>query len=164
MAPGLDDDNGQRTRIRGPLTAKLADVRSPVRRFLDARFGSGLRDVQRRYREDAPGLVVPAADRQEVNPGTLGAAADWTGAEPATWHASNSASPHNQRISHQDPAQPQNHGSRAEAPGPSSLPITIGFTVVSLVIASRAERPIPHTESGTDGIGAAARRWLGHVR
>jgi hypothetical protein len=77
MAPGPDDDNGQRARIRGPLTAELADVRSPVRRFLNARFDSRLRDVQRRYREDAPGLVVPAADRQEVNPGTLGAAADW---------------------------------------------------------------------------------------
>jgi hypothetical protein len=49
----------------------------PVRRFLDARFGIGLRDVQRLYREDAPGLVVPAADRHKVNPGTLGAAAGW---------------------------------------------------------------------------------------
>ncbi|HEY6790692.1 MAG TPA: hypothetical protein VI365_25625, partial [Trebonia sp.] len=75
MAPGLHDDGGRPTGIRGPLTAELADVRSPVRRFLDARFGNGLRDVQRRYREDAPGLVVPTADRQEVNPGTLGTAA-----------------------------------------------------------------------------------------
>jgi hypothetical protein len=77
MAPGLDDHSGQRTPIRGPLTAELAGARSPVRQFLDARFGNGLRDVQRRYRQAAPGLVVPAADRQEVNPGTLGGAADW---------------------------------------------------------------------------------------
>lgn len=77
MAPGPGDGDGQRTYIRGPLTAELADPRSPVRRFLDARFGRGLRDVQRRYREDAPGIVVPGAPREVVNPGTLGGAADW---------------------------------------------------------------------------------------
>jgi len=62
--------------IRGPLTAELANVRSPVRRFLDARFLSGLREAQRRYRGEVRGLVIPGADRQEVNPGTLGGAAD----------------------------------------------------------------------------------------
>jgi hypothetical protein len=77
MAAGLDDGSGPRTVIRGPLTTELADARSPVRRFLDARFGHGLRDVQRRYRQDAPGLVVPTAPREVVNPGTVGGAADW---------------------------------------------------------------------------------------
>jgi hypothetical protein len=63
--------------IRGPLTAELNTKDSPVRRFLDERFTSGLRDVQRRYRQASPPLVVPSADRQEANPGTVGTAADW---------------------------------------------------------------------------------------
>ena len=63
--------------IRGPLTAELNSKDSPVRRFLDERFTSGLRDVQRRYRQASPTLVVPSADRQEANPGTVGTAADW---------------------------------------------------------------------------------------
>ncbi len=63
--------------IHGPLTAELAIKDSPVRRFLDERFTSGLRDVQRRYRQASPALVVPSADRQEANPGTVGTAADW---------------------------------------------------------------------------------------
>jgi hypothetical protein len=60
-----------------PLTAELDSKDSPIRRFLDDRFTSGLRDVQRRYRQAAPPLVVPSADRQEANPGTVGTAADW---------------------------------------------------------------------------------------
>lgn len=60
-----------------PLTAELDGKESPVRRFLDARFTSGLRDVQRRYRQEAPTLMVPSADRQEANPGTVGTATDW---------------------------------------------------------------------------------------
>jgi hypothetical protein len=60
-----------------PLTAELDSRESPVRRFLDERFTSGLRDVQRRYRQAAPPLVVPSADRAEANPGTVGTAADW---------------------------------------------------------------------------------------
>jgi hypothetical protein len=60
-----------------PLTAELDSKESPVRRFLDARFTTGLRDVQRRYRQAAPPLVVPSADRREANPGTVGTAADW---------------------------------------------------------------------------------------
>jgi hypothetical protein len=36
---------------------------------------------------------------------------------------------------------------------PRLTPITIGFTIVSLVIASRAERLIPGTESGVDRAG-----------
>lgn len=62
---------------RRPLTAELDDKDSPVRRFLDERFSVGLRDVQRRYRQAAPSLVVPSAPRQEANPGTVGTAADW---------------------------------------------------------------------------------------
>ena len=61
----------------GPLTAELGAKNSPVRQFFDERFTSGLRDVQRRYRQAAPSLVVPSADRQDANPGTVGTAADW---------------------------------------------------------------------------------------
>ena len=43
--------------ILRPLTAELDNKESPVRRFLDERFTSGLRDVQRRYRQAAPPLV-----------------------------------------------------------------------------------------------------------
>jgi hypothetical protein len=50
-----------------PLTAELDSKDLPVRRFLDARFTSGLRDVQRRYRQAAPPCVVSSADRQEAN-------------------------------------------------------------------------------------------------
>jgi hypothetical protein len=60
-----------------PLTAELDNKESPVRRFLDERFTSGLRDVQRCYRQSAPSLVVASADRAEANPGTVGTAADW---------------------------------------------------------------------------------------
>lgn len=63
--------------VLGPLTAELGKKDSPVRQFFDEGFTSGLRDVQRRYRQTAPSLVVPPADRQSVNPGTLGTAADW---------------------------------------------------------------------------------------
>jgi hypothetical protein len=63
--------------IRRPLTRELEDAGSPVRQFLDARFTSGLRDVQRRYRESAPPLAVPGVPRAEADPGTVGTAADW---------------------------------------------------------------------------------------
>jgi len=63
--------------IRRPLTVELDIKDSPVRRFLDERFTSGLRDVQRHYRQAGPSLVVPSTDRQEANPGTIGTAADW---------------------------------------------------------------------------------------
>jgi len=63
--------------MRRPLTAELEIKDSPVRHFLDERFTSGLRDVQRRYRQASPPLVVPSPDRQEANPGTVGTAADW---------------------------------------------------------------------------------------
>lgn len=63
--------------IRGPLTAELSSKDSPVRRFFDERFSSGLREVQRRYREVRPALVVPPAAREDANPGTVGTAADW---------------------------------------------------------------------------------------
>jgi hypothetical protein len=63
--------------IRRPLTGELDNPDSPVRRFLQERFSVGLREVQRRYREAAPPLAIPALPRGEVNPGTLGTAADW---------------------------------------------------------------------------------------
>jgi hypothetical protein len=59
------------------FTTELDNKESPVRRFLDERFTSGLRDAQRRYRQAAPPLVVPSADRSEANPGTVGTATDW---------------------------------------------------------------------------------------
>lgn len=73
--PVLRDDL-KRPRRDG-LSAHLARARSPVRQFFDSRFTTGLRDVQRRYRKAAPALVIPVADRQRVNPGTLEIAADW---------------------------------------------------------------------------------------
>lgn len=48
-----------------------------MRRFLDERFTVGLREVQRRYRQAAPPLVIPRATQQDANPGTAGTAADW---------------------------------------------------------------------------------------
>lgn len=63
--------------IRGPLTAEIANVRSPVRQFLGELCANGLRDVQRRYREAVSELAVPAAPRSEADPGTVGTAADW---------------------------------------------------------------------------------------
>lgn len=74
-----DEDGELKTRsvISGPMTTELADVRSQVRQFFNAQFTAGLRDVQRRYREAAPALAVPSAAATEVNPGTLGTAADW---------------------------------------------------------------------------------------
>jgi hypothetical protein len=60
-----------------PLTAELDSKDSPVRRFLDDRFSNGLRDVQRRYRQAGPPLIVASADKLEANPGTVGTAADW---------------------------------------------------------------------------------------
>jgi hypothetical protein len=63
--------------IRRPLTRELEDAGSPVRQFLDARFTSGLRDAQRRYRESAPPLAVPGVPRADADAGTVGTAADW---------------------------------------------------------------------------------------
>ncbi len=63
--------------IQGPLTAEIANVRSPVRQFLGELFANGLRDVQRRYREGASDLAVPPVPRSEADPGTVGTAADW---------------------------------------------------------------------------------------
>jgi hypothetical protein len=48
-----------------------------VRQFFDARFTSGMRDAQRRYRESAPPLAVPGVPRSDADPGTVGTAADW---------------------------------------------------------------------------------------
>lgn len=64
-------------KIERPLTAELADIRSPVRQFFDSRFTSGLRTVQSRYRQSGPVLTVPPAQRAEADPGTIGTAADW---------------------------------------------------------------------------------------
>ena len=72
-----DEDEGAARLVRGPLTAEVADIRSPVRQFLSDRFTIGLRDLQRRYRQGAPPLAVAAAPAVEANPGTVGTAADW---------------------------------------------------------------------------------------
>jgi hypothetical protein len=77
MAGGDFIDEDDLTVIRGPLTAEIASIRSPVRQFLGERFTSGLRDLQRRYREAAPPLVVSGVDRADADPGTVGTAADW---------------------------------------------------------------------------------------
>jgi hypothetical protein len=72
-----DDEPGTRSVISGPLTTEVADIRSPVRQFLNAHLTAGLRGVQRRYREAAPALVVPSSAPSEANPRTVGTAADW---------------------------------------------------------------------------------------
>ena len=73
-----DDDHGDYEGIiRGPLTAEICSIRSPVRRFLNERFTVGLRDVQRSYRENDPSQVVPSVPPSGANPGTIGTAADW---------------------------------------------------------------------------------------
>ncbi len=59
-----------------PVTAELRDSNSLVVKFMKARFPN-LRDVQRRYRQDAPGLVVAPVARTEADPGIIGTAADW---------------------------------------------------------------------------------------
>jgi hypothetical protein len=59
------------------LTREIADTRSPVRRFLNERFTSGLADVQRDFRSSAPAMVVPTVPSDQANPGTIGGAADW---------------------------------------------------------------------------------------
>jgi hypothetical protein len=63
--------------IQGPLTAEIANVRSPVRQFLSELCANSLRDIQRRYREGASELAVPPAPRSDADPGTVGTAADW---------------------------------------------------------------------------------------
>lgn len=63
--------------IRGPLTAEIANIHSPVRRFLGELCASGLREAQRRYRETTPPLAVPSVPRGDADPGTIGTAADW---------------------------------------------------------------------------------------
>lgn len=58
------------------LTREIDRTESPVRQFLN-RFTVGLKDIQRRYRQDAPTIAVEPVDNRAVNPGTLGTAADW---------------------------------------------------------------------------------------
>jgi hypothetical protein len=70
-----DEDDG--AVICGPLVAEIASIRSPVRQFLGERFTSGLRDLQRRYREAAPPLAVSGVARADADPATVGTAADW---------------------------------------------------------------------------------------
>ena len=60
-----------------PLTEELGDLDSPVRQFLERRFTEGLPEVQRRYRADAPALVVPGAPKEAADQGTVEVAADW---------------------------------------------------------------------------------------
>lgn len=55
------------------LTAAVADKRSPLRLYLDARF-SNRAPIQSAYRAEPLTLRVPGGD---ANPGTLGAAFDF---------------------------------------------------------------------------------------
>jgi hypothetical protein len=84
MGPDDDDDDdedyaGIPTRIGWrALTRELDDISSPVRLFLNQFTPRpGLLDLQSRYRKGAPQLAIPALPPSEVNPGTLGGAADW---------------------------------------------------------------------------------------
>ncbi len=75
---GPDDDAVEvRPLRRRALTREIEDTSSPVRQFFDERFTGGLKDLQRRYRQAAPPLVVAPVPQAEANPGTLGGAADW---------------------------------------------------------------------------------------
>lgn len=80
---GPDDEDEEKGQAGRPirtgwhaLTRELDDTSSPVRLFL-GQFTPGLRDLQRRYRQSAPPLAIPAVPLAEANPGTLGGAADW---------------------------------------------------------------------------------------
>jgi len=63
--------------ILNSLTRELANINSPVRQFFGTQFTSGLKDVQRRFREAKPSQIVATVPRAEANPGTVGTAADW---------------------------------------------------------------------------------------
>lgn len=77
FADDEDDEPETRSVISRSLTAELADIRSPVRQFLNVEFTAGLPNVQRRYREGAPALAVPSSAPSEAHPRTVGTAADW---------------------------------------------------------------------------------------
>lgn len=62
--------------IRGPLVKEMKNPYSPVRRFFDEHFTTGLRAVQYRYRQDVPPLAIAPVPR-DTNPATLDAAARW---------------------------------------------------------------------------------------
>lgn len=70
-------DASGRYIISGPLTREIGNIRSPIRQFLDDWLCPGLRPVQDQYREAAPPLLIPPADKQDAHPGTVGTAADW---------------------------------------------------------------------------------------
>jgi hypothetical protein len=72
-----DGDYEVRRLIYRALTREIDDTRSPVRQFLNERFTSGLKDLQRRFRQAAPPVAVPSVPQAEANPGTVGGAADW---------------------------------------------------------------------------------------
>ncbi len=75
---GPDDDVVEvRPPRRRALTREIDDTSSPVRQFFDEQFTTGLKDVQRRFRQGAPPLAVPPVPQAEANPGTVGGAADW---------------------------------------------------------------------------------------
>ena len=74
LAAGAGEEAGR--LIRGPLTAEVADVRSPVRQFLSERFTSGLRACNAATAE-VPRRWLSPAPSGEANPGTVGTAADW---------------------------------------------------------------------------------------
>jgi hypothetical protein len=75
---GHDDDVIEVRPLRcRALTREVDDTSSPVRQFFDERFTTGLKEVQRRFRQAAPSLAVPSAPQAEANPGTVGGAADW---------------------------------------------------------------------------------------
>ena len=76
MAGGDFIDEDDLAVIRRPLTAEIASIRSPGRRFLGECFTSGLRDLQRRYPVKRPLPWRSGVDRADADPGTVGTAAD----------------------------------------------------------------------------------------
>src|SRR5216684_2640940 len=74
---GPDDGDNEARPLFRALTREIDSTSSPVRQFFDERFTSGLKDLQRRFRQAAPPAAVPSVPRAEASPGTVGGAADW---------------------------------------------------------------------------------------
>ncbi len=106
MAGGDFNDEDDLAVSRGPLTAEIASIRSPVRRFLGEWFTSGLRDLQRRYREAAPSLAVGRGPgrRRPRDRGHSRRLASAVPRAPATRSASGDAGRHAMRESEDQPA------------------------------------------------------------
>jgi hypothetical protein len=90
-----------------------------------------------RYRGPKPGSTTCTWPARSISSGWRhsGPARHETGSEPATWHASNSASPHRTRINHQDPTAVPAAGRH-----PLALELAAQLRVLSLPTLRRLRR------------------------